>query len=130
MTFVLSNGWFAWIAGLLSLFVGVGTYGFLGFAQGGAPARLDPHWAVAAALTVVTVTFYVAFGVLAMHWFGWRYWLFAPLWNAVWFAAVFMHGDGWLRLLGSLYAVLSLAIVWRLAPDGELNSRLKRGGPS
>jgi hypothetical protein len=127
MTFFLSNGWFAWISGLLSLFIGLGTYGILGFAQVDAPARLDPHWAALAALTAVTVTFYVAFGILSMHWFAWRYWVYARLWNAVWFVAVITLDDTWFRLLGSLYAVLSLAVVWRFAPDRQLNSRLRTG---
>ncbi len=127
MPFILSNGWFAWISGLLSLLLGVGTYGILGFAQGGALPRFDAFWASAAALTVVTIVFYFAFGVLSMHWLDWRYWVYAPLWNAVWFASVVTLGDSWLSPLGLLYAGVSLVMVWRIAPDGELNTRLRTG---
>jgi hypothetical protein len=128
MNFILSNGWFAWIAALLSVLMGAVTYLNTGLAPQGSAPLLDPEWAVLAALAVTTFVFYVAFGVLSMHWFGWKYWALALIWNSVWFVALLLLGAAWLETLGRSYAFLTAVLVWRLVPDGELNDRLRNGG--
>jgi hypothetical protein len=127
MMHIPSNYWFAWISGLLSVALGIGTYGVLGFAQAGSTPTLGHHWAMLAGLSVCTAVFYIAFGAFSMHWFNWRYWIYAPLWNVAWILGFVALGDTWFETLGYGYVALTLIIVWLLVPDGELISRLRTG---
>jgi hypothetical protein len=127
MSFVLSNGWFAWISALLGLALGAATFGQLGLAHGDVPARLGPLPAALATVVVVTAVFYVAFGVLSMRWFGKRYWLLMALWNGIWLAASYALDFQPVKPIGIAYAILTGLVVWRLVPDGELNTRLRTG---
>ncbi len=124
---VFSNTWFARIAVFPSLGLGVATYDISGLPSGISLPSLTPLLAALASFCIGTLAFFLSFGLLTTHWFGWKFWFGAAVWGAIWLGAFRYLGSDWLLALGLTFAALTPFVVGFIVPDSELNDRLQTG---
>lgn len=120
MSAVFSNKIMAHLAVTMAICLGGATYLYVGLAPADAEPRLSPIPAGAVSYSVAAVIFYAVFGLLAMHWFGWRYWVIAAAWGLAWLMAFYLLGNEWPKLIGLAFTFLTVLMIGILLPEGGL----------
>jgi hypothetical protein len=122
MSAVFSNGMLARFAVFLAIGVGATVYSYLGLAHLNTQPRLSPILAGALSYCAAAVVFYLAFGLLSMHWFGMRYWVTSAVWGVIWLSALYALGREWLEAIGLAFAFLTILMIGNTLPKGGLSA--------